>query len=80
MFVFEVLMFRRPNCFSTCSNEFPIYLSIYWLLYAKAITKTQDCELELVFFVAVLFVNICSLTLNCIQNSFKNIFYQDLIG
>ena len=36
------------------------------------IANTQDCELCL-FFVVDFFVNICSLTLNCIQNSFKNI-------
>ena len=41
---FDVLspQFVAILCFSTCSNEFPIKLSIYWLVYAKAIAKTQD--------------------------------------
>ena len=44
---FDVLspQFVAILCFSTCSNEFSINLSIYWLVYAKAIAKTQDCEL-----------------------------------
>ena len=78
---FDVLsrQFVAILCFSTCSNEFPINLSIYWLVYAKAIAKTQHCEF---CFFCWIFIceNLCFLTLNWIQNSFKNISYQDLIG
>ena len=81
MWSFDVLspQFVAILCFSTRSNEFPINLSIYWLVYAKAIAKTQDCEFY--FFCCIICEYLCSLTLNWwIQNSFKNISYQDLIG
>ena len=84
---FDVLshQFVAILCFSTCSNEFPINLSmsIYWLVYAKV--KTQDCEF--CFFLSHFYLWIfvfLDLELNpdhdWIQNSFKNISYQDLIG
>ena len=64
-----------------CSEEFPFHLSIFSKIvlvsiqYAKVIANTVNCS-----FVPILFVNICCLTLYCIQNNFNNIFSHDFIG
>jgi hypothetical protein len=69
-----------------CYLLIDISLKDFWLLYAKAIAKTASFVFlfqyvdSVLFYILWLCPNICSLTFHFIQNNFKNIFSQDLIG